>query len=142
MSFIKTFAHSASVLSILINLLACLFLQGEKYFVLKRPKEAPAVLRKPPTKAPRPHPAGSYKSRPVSGPPVMRNAKMFEDMLATQMSKGHAPGSVGHTAEFDKENRGDVKALAREHMKRASSVDSLDVCLPLNNLLCNNIFPI
>lgn len=101
--------------------------QGEKYFVLKRPKEAPAVLRKPvANKPPRPHPS-SYKSRPISGPPVMQNAKMFEDMLSSQKGKGHPPGSVGHAAEVEKENHSDVRSLAREHMRKAGSVDSMDV---------------
>ena len=52
----------------------CLFVihvQGEKYFVLKKAKEAPAVLRKPP----RPN---TRKDRPVSLPPVFRGAKLEE----------------------------------------------------------------
>lgn len=48
-------------------------------------------------------------------------------MLSSQMAKGHAPGSVGHASEFDKENQSDVKSLAKEHMRKAASVDSIDV---------------
>ncbi|KXJ18489.1 Ankyrin repeat domain-containing protein SOWAHB [Exaiptasia diaphana] len=108
-------------------------INGEKYFVLKKPREAPAVLRKPASsKPPRSHPS-SHKSRPVSGPPVMRNAKLFEDMLSSQMTKGHAPGSVGHASEFDKENRSDVKSLVKEHMRKAASVDSIDSTGSSNN---------
>ncbi|KAK3735201.1 hypothetical protein QZH41_017951 [Actinostola sp. cb2023] len=90
--------------------------KGEKYFVLKRPKEAPAVLRKPPSKPSRPHPG------------IMRNAKMFEDMLSHQMSKGHIPGTAAHAAGFEKENRSDVKSLTRDqYMMKAGSVDSIDL---------------
>ncbi|XP_020611177.1 ankyrin repeat domain-containing protein SOWAHC-like [Orbicella faveolata] len=46
-------------------------IDGEKYFVLKKAKEAPAVLRKPP----RPN---TRKDRPVSLPPVFRGAKLEE----------------------------------------------------------------
>ncbi|KAJ7374937.1 hypothetical protein OS493_005297 [Desmophyllum pertusum] len=55
-------------------------IDGEKYFVLKKPKEAPAVLRKPPRPATR-------KDRPVSLPPVFRGAKLEE-----------MPASVGSAA--------------------------------------------
>ncbi|XP_073234191.1 ankyrin repeat domain-containing protein SOWAHC-like [Porites lutea] len=46
-------------------------IDGEKYFVLKKPKEAPAVLRKPPRPT-------KHKDRPVSLPPVFRGAKLEE----------------------------------------------------------------
>jgi len=121
-----TLTHQDNFIYSLIHVYSIYIIQGEKYFVLKRPKEAPAVLRKPASKPPRPHPS-SHKSRPMSQP-VMRNAKMFEDMLSSQINKGHPPGSVGHAAEVEKENcRGDVKGLARDHMRKTASVDSIDV---------------
>jgi hypothetical protein len=58
----------------------------------------------------------------------MRNAKMFEDMLSTQMSKGPPPGTLGHVSEHDKENTsGDVRGLSKNYLMRASSVDSIEV---------------
>ncbi|XP_031564070.1 ankyrin repeat domain-containing protein SOWAHC-like [Actinia tenebrosa] len=98
-------------------------INGEKYFVLKKPKEAPAVLRKPP----RQHTSHKSHNRPVSGPPVMRNTKMFEDMLANQMSKGHPPGTLGSVAEHDKENKtGDVRGLSKSYMMKTASMDSIE----------------
>ena len=95
------------------NLCGGLTLQGEKYFVLKKTKEAPAVLRKPPrTHA---HP----KSRPVSGPPVFRNTKVLEE-FGRSASVG---GSILELTPAEKENRLPAEGINKV-LAKAMSVDS------------------
>ncbi|XP_048576433.1 uncharacterized protein LOC116603344 [Nematostella vectensis] len=97
-------------------------IDGEKYFVLKKPKEAPAVLRKPPT---RPH-TTHHKPRPVSAMPVARHAKMFEEMAAARypMTRSHSEDHAMNELP-DKENRPrELKALS--DMVKSGSIDSMD----------------
>ena len=85
--------------------------QGEKYFVLKKIKEAPAVLRKPPRPLP--------KSRPVSGPPVFRNVKTLEEVPGRNIAIGD---NIPELAPAEKENR--PNNVTGKGFVKTTSVDS------------------
>ncbi|XP_027039216.1 ankyrin repeat domain-containing protein SOWAHC-like [Pocillopora damicornis] len=98
-------------------------IDGEKYFVLKKPKEAPAVLRKPPRPA---------KARPVSGPPVFRGAKLEEVPLGSGAQSNPRRQSTTEDelpalSHPNKENRPLEKREGTDgigHLVGAESVDS------------------
>ncbi|XP_078365237.1 uncharacterized protein LOC144649589 isoform X2 [Oculina patagonica] len=99
-------------------------IDGEKYFVLKKPKEAPAVLRKPP----RPN---TRKDRPVSLPPVFQGAKLKEmpanggSAAPVRSQSGDESPDLSHP---NKENKPFERREGRDHgrvLDRSSgSVDS------------------
>lgn len=82
-------------------------IDGEKYFVLKRPKEAPAVLRKPPRPT-------KQRDRPVSGPPAFRGAKL-EEMPG---------GSVMHIRQHSRDGSPDLGHSNKENDKPAERKES------------------
>lgn len=103
----------------------CLFVihvQGEKYFVLKKAKEAPAVLRKPP----RPN---TRKDRPVSLPPVFRGAKLEEmpsrEVPLTAPVRSHSTDESPDLSHPNKENKPFDRSDGREG-KPLTSTGSLD----------------
>lgn len=104
-------------------------IDGEKYFVLKKPKEAPAVLRKPP----RP----SNKARPVSLPPVFRGVKLEEMPVGSgQQSHARTPSITGDESPVlshpNKENRPLEKREGTDSMSHLASSGNVDSGLESN----------
>lgn len=103
-------------------------IDGEKYFVLKKPKEAPAVLRKPPRPA---------KARPVSGPPVFRGAKLEEVPLGSGAQSNPRRQSTTEDelpalSHPNKENRPLEKREGTDGIGHLVSVESVDSGLESN----------
>lgn len=94
--------------------------QGEKYFVLKKPKEAPTVLRKPPRPA-------KQRDRPVSGPPAFRGAKLEEmpggSVLSVRQHSGDESPDLSHP---NKENNKPVDSRDAKDGRLLSSDGSVD----------------
>ena len=78
-----------------------------KYFVLKKPKEAPAVLRKPPRPS-------KQRDRPVSGPPTFRTAKLEEI----------TGGPALHSRQLSREESPDLSVSNKENDKPAERRES------------------
>lgn len=95
-------------------------IDGEKYFVLKKPKEAPAVLRKPPRPA-------KQRDRPVSGPPAFRGAKLEEmpggSVLSVRQHSGDESPDLSHP---NKENNKPVDRRDVKDGRLLSSDGSVD----------------
>ncbi|XP_067052462.1 ankyrin repeat domain-containing protein SOWAHC-like isoform X1 [Acropora muricata] len=82
-------------------------IDGVKYFVLKKPKEAPAVLRKPPRPT-------KQRDRPVSGPPTFRTAKLEEI----------AGGPALHLRQLSREESPDLSVSNKENDRPAERKES------------------
>ena len=78
-----------------------------KYFVLKKPKEAPAVLRKPPRPT-------KQRDRPVSGPPTFRTAKLEEI----------TGGPALHLRQLSREESPDLSVSNKENDRPAERKES------------------
>lgn len=82
-------------------------IDGVKYFVLKKPKEAPAVLRKPPRPT-------KQRDRPVSGPPTFRTAKLEEI----------TGGPALHLRQLSREESPDLSVSNKENDRPAERKES------------------